>query len=93
MGTSRGSRDVIHDDQGQAGASGRRVLVASLVLKGQAQARSPEASGKGWQDGGHRGAHEGVITRGLWQTKTTFFQDNLYRLSPFKLAVVGSLPA
>ena len=73
-GTSRGSRDVSHDDQGQAGASGRRVLVASLVLKGKAQARSPEASGKGFhigatrprparlQDGGHRRAHDGITT-------------------------------
>ena len=32
-GTSRGLRDVSHDDQGQAGASGRRAPVASLVLK------------------------------------------------------------
>ena len=31
--TLRGSSDVSHDDQGQAGASGRRVLVSSLVLK------------------------------------------------------------
>ena len=29
----------------------------------------------------------------LWQEKTTFCQDDLYLLSPFKLAVVGSLPA
>ena len=29
----------------------------------------------------------------LWQAKTTFSQDSLYLLSPFKLAVVGSLPA
>ena len=45
--TSRGPRDVSHDDQGQAGASAHSVLVSPLVLKGQAQARSPEASGKG----------------------------------------------
>ena len=73
-GTSRGPHDVSHDDQGQAGASTRSVLVSSLVLKGQAQARSPEASRKGfhigatrqrpagWQDGGHRGAQDGVTT-------------------------------
>ena len=73
--TSCGSADVSHDDQGQAGASGRRVPVSSLVLKAQAQARSPEASGKGFhigatrprpagrQDGGHHGAQDGVITR------------------------------
>ena len=34
-GTSRGAHDVRRDDQGQAGASGRRVPVASLVLKGK----------------------------------------------------------
>ena len=34
------------DDQGQAGASGHRVLVSSFVLKGQEQAKSPEVSGK-----------------------------------------------
>ena len=43
-GTSRGPCDASHDDQGQAGASARNVLVSSLVLKRQAQARSPVAS-------------------------------------------------
>ena len=74
-GTSQGFRDVSHDDQGQAGASGRRVPVASLVLKGKVQTRSPEASGKGShfgvtrprpaerQDGGHHGAQAGITTR------------------------------
>ena len=33
---SRGSRDVSHDDQDQAGASARSVLVSSLVLRRQA---------------------------------------------------------
>ena len=73
--TSRGPRDVSHDARHQAGASACSVLVSSLVLKGQAQARSPEASGKGFhigatrprpaerQDGGHRGAQDGVTTR------------------------------
>ena len=73
--TSRGSRDVIHDDRRQAGASARSVLVSSLVLRRPAQARSTEASGKGChigamrprpegrQDGGHRGAQDGVTTR------------------------------
>ena len=67
--TSRGSHDVSHDDQGQEGARGRCVPISTLVLKGQARARSPEASDKGfhigatrprrvgWQDGGHHGAH------------------------------------
>ena len=76
-GTSRGPCDASHDDQGQAGASARSVLVSSLVLKRQAQARSPEALGKGFyigatrprpagrQDGGHRGAQHGVTTRAI----------------------------
>ena len=73
--TSRGSRDVSRDDRRQAGASAHSVLVSSLVLKRQAQARSTEASSKGfhisatrprpagWQDGGHRGVQDGVTTR------------------------------
>ena len=73
-GTSRGAHDASHDDQDQAGASLRSVLVSSLVQRGQAQARSTEASGTGfligatrprpvgWQDGGHHGAQDGVIT-------------------------------
>ena len=77
-GTSRGARDASHDDQGrQAGASPRSVLLSSLVQRGQAQPRSTEASGKGYhfsamrprpgrlQDGGHRGAQDGVTTRAL----------------------------
>ena len=83
-GASRGFHDVSHDDQGQAGASGRRVPVASLVLKGQAQARSPEASGKGFHigatrpgpvgrwDGGHRGAQDGVTTRAFGRRRPPF---------------------
>ena len=75
-GTSRGAHDASHDDQGrQVGASARSVLVSSLVLRKQAQARSTEASGKGFlihatrprlagrQDGGHLGAQDGVTTR------------------------------
>ena len=73
--TSRGSRDVSHDDRHQAGASARSVLVSSLVLRRPAQARSTEASGKGCligatrprpggrRDGGHRGAQDGLTTR------------------------------
>ena len=29
----------------------------------------------------------------FWQTKTTFGQDNLYYMFPFKMVVVGALPA
>ena len=77
-GTSRGARDAGHDDQGcQAGASPCSVLLSSLVQREQAQPRSTEASGKGChfgatrpgpgglQDGGHRGAQDGVTTRAL----------------------------
>ena len=103
--TSRGSRDVSHDDQGRAGASGRRVLVASLVLRGQAQARSPEASGKGFhidatipipagrQDGGHHGAHISVTTRAFGRRRPPFVRTTCTSCLPSKLAVVGSLPA
>ena len=71
-GTSRGAHDASHDDQSQAGASLRRVLVSSLVQRGQAQAR---VSSKGnhfgatrprptkREDGGHRGAQAGVTVR------------------------------
>ena len=73
--TSRGSHDVSHDDRDQAGASARSVLPSSLVPRGQAQARSTEASSKGFhigatrprpegrQDGGHHGAQDSVTTR------------------------------
>ena len=74
-GTSRGAHDASHDDREQAGASAHSVLVSSLVLRRQAQARSTEASSKGFhitatrprpagrQDGGHCGAQDGVTTR------------------------------
>ena len=66
--TSRGSRDVSHDDRDQAGACARSVLISPLVLRERAQAQSTEASSKGFhidatrprpagrQDGGHHGA-------------------------------------
>ena len=44
--TSRGSRDVSHDERHQAGASARSVLISSLVLRRPAQAKSTEASSK-----------------------------------------------
>ena len=76
-GTSRGARDASRDNLDQAGAGRCSVLVSSLVQRGQAQAWSTEASRKGYhfggmrprpaerQDGGHRGAQDGVITRAL----------------------------
>ena len=62
----------------------RSVLVSSLVLKRQAQARSPEASGKGFhigatrprpaggQDGGHHGAQDGVTTSAFGRRRPSF---------------------
>ena len=78
QGTSRGAHDASHDDQGQAGAGLRRVLVSSLVQREQAQAR---VSSKGnhfgatrprpveRQDEGHRGAQDGVTTRAFRRRK------------------------
>ena len=86
-GTLRGSPDVSRDDRSQAGASGRRVPVSSLVLKRQAQPRSPEASGKGFHIGATRPRPAGRRSpwsprrrhrQSLWQAKTTFSQDSLY---------------
>ena len=67
----------------QAGSSALSVLISSLVLKGKAQARSPEASGKGFhigarprpagrQDGGHHGAHDSVTTRAFGRRRSPF---------------------
>ena len=72
-GTSRGTHDASHDDQGrQAGASPRSVIVSSLVQREQAQARAsskdihfgatrPRPAEQ--EDGSHRGAQAGVTTR------------------------------
>ena len=101
-GTSRGARDASHDDQGQAGAGLRRVLVSHSVQRGQAQAK---ASGKGYclgatrprlaerQDGGHRGSQAIVIVRVFWQARTNFSQDKCTRCSPSKWPIVGALLA
>ena len=104
-GTSRGSRDLSHDDRSQAGASGHRVPVSSSVLKKQARARSPEASDKGFhigatrprpvgrQDGGHREAHSCITTRVFGRRRPHFVRLTCTSCLPSKLAVVGSLPA
>ena len=88
-GTSRGSRDASHADQGQAGANACSVLVSPLVLRGQTQARSTEASSKGChigatrsrpggrQGGGHRGAQD-CVTLELFAGEDRFCQDSLY---------------
>ena len=107
--TSRGSRDISHDDRGQAGASGHSVPVSSLVLRRQAQARSTEASGKGfhigatrprpagWQDEGHHGAQDSVITSTFDRRRpplvriasTSFPLSNWPLLDPFPLNIWG----
>ena len=104
-GTSRGSYDASHENRGQAGASTRSVLISSLVLKRQAQARSPEASGKGFhisamrprrarrQDGGHRGAQDGVTTRAFGRRRPPLVRITCTSCLPSNLAVVGSLPS
>ena len=73
-----------HDNRSQAGASGHSVPVASLVLKGQAQVRSPKAPDKGFhigatrprpagrQDEYHREAHSGVTTRAFGRRRPPF---------------------
>ena len=75
QGTSQGAHDASHDAQGQgrqAGAGLRRVLVSSLVQRGQVQAGvsskgnhfgATRPSLVGRQSGGHRGAQVGVTTR------------------------------
>ena len=70
-GTSPGARDARHDDQGcQAGASVRSVLVSSSVLRRQAQARSTEASSKGFHIGATRPRPEGRKTEVTMEPKT-----------------------
>ena len=101
-GTSRGSHDASHDDQGQAGAVLRRVLVSPLVQRGQAQAK---VSGKGYHsgatrprpagrpDGGHRGAQDGVITSAFGSRRPPLVRITCTRCSPSKWPIVGALPA
>ena len=100
--TSRGSHDVSHDDQGQAGASGRSVPVSSLVLRRQAQTRSPEESSKGFHSGatrprppGRRSSRSPPLRQlqSFLQAKTTFVRITCTSCLPSNLAVVGSLPA
>ena len=104
-GASRGVHNPSHDDQDQAGASLRSVLVSSLLQRGQAQAWSTEASGKGFhigatrprpagqQDGGHRGAQDSVIASSFGSRRPTLVRITCTRCSPSKMAVVGALPA
>ena len=85
-GTSRGSHDVSHDDQGQAGASKRRG--GSFLFDAKEASAGEEYRGIGQrlpyqcnetktrrrQDGGHRRAHRSVTTRSFSQAKITFLR-------------------
>ena len=104
QGTSRGARDASHDDQDRAGAGLRSVLVSPSVQRGQAQAK---ASGKGYrfgairprpaerQDGGHRGAQDGVTVRVFGSRRPTLVRisvldvplQNGQSLAPFPLII------
>ena len=101
-GTSRGAHDASHDDQGrQSGASPRSVLLSSLVQREQAQAR---ASSKGIhfgatrprpvqrQDGGHRGAQDGVIVRAFGSRRPTLVRITCTRCSPSKWPLLAPFP-
>ena len=103
-GTSQGAHGASHDDQDQAGASLCSVLVSSLVQRGQAQARSTEASSKGYhfgatrprpverQDGGHRGAQDDVISSAFGSRRPTLVRINCTRCSPSKWPLLAPFP-
>ena len=104
QGTSRGARDASHDDRDQAGSGLRSVLVSSLVQRGQAQAWSTEASGKGChfgatrprlaerQDGGHRGAQDGVIASAFGSRRPTLARITCTICSPSKCPLLAPFP-
>ena len=87
--TLRGSSDLSRVDRDQAGASAHSVLASSLVLRWQAQARSSEASGKGFHIGAMRQDQQDGKTEVTVEPKTAsppeplagedyFCQDKLY---------------
>lgn len=103
-GTSQGARDASHDDRDQAGAGLCSVLVSSLVQRGQAQVRSTEASSKGYhfsatrprpaerQDGGHRGAQDGVIASAFGNRRPTLVRITCTRCFPSKWPLLAPFP-
>ena len=103
-GTSRGAHDASCDDREQAGTGLFSVLVSSLVQRGQAQAWSTEASGKGYhfgatrprpaerQDGGHRGAQDGVIAIAFGSRRPTLVRITCTRCSPSKWPLLAPFP-
>ena len=103
-GTSRGAHDASHDDQDQAGTGLCSVLVSSFVQRGQAQARSTNASSKGYhfnatrprpaerQDGGHCGAQDGVIASAFGSRRSTLVRITGTRCSPSKWPLLAPIP-
>ena len=103
-GTSQGAHDASHEDQDQAGASLRSFLVSSLVQRGQAQARSTEASGKGYhigatrprpagrQDGGHRGVQDGVTTGAFGSRRPPLVSITSTSCPPSKWPLLAPFP-
>lgn len=102
--TSQGACDASHDDRDQAGASLCSVLVSSLVQRGQAQAQSTEASGKGFhigamrprpgerQDGDHLGAQDGVITSAFGRRRPTLVRIACTTYPPLKWSLLAPFP-
>ena len=91
--TSRGSRDVSHDDRHQAGANACSVLVSPLVERRQAQPWSTKASGEGCHFGATRRRPWTTRRRSSWsprrhhhqsfsQAKTTFVRIACTRCPP-----------
>ena len=101
--TLRGSHDVSHDDQGQAGASGSSVPVSPLVTRRQAHAWNPENQARFPYRCNKSKTAETVGQRSsrsppwchhqrLSQVKTSFVRISCTSCPPSNLAVVGSLP-
>ena len=102
--TSRGSADMNHDDQGQVGASGRRVLVSSLVQRRQIAGTESQGSSQRFpfscnktktaRTAGRRSSPRPPRRHDqrLLQAKTTFVRIRCTSCLPSNLAVVGSLP-
>ena len=100
-GTSRGSHDESRDDQGQAGASGRSVLVSSSLQ--QRQATGAESRGISQRFPFRCNKTKTANTTGrrsspspprrhdqrLFVGEDYFCQDKLYYLSPFKSGRCG----
>ena len=103
-GTSRGAHDASHDDRDQAGASLCSVLVSSLVQREQAQARSTEASSKGYHigatrprpakrhDGGHRGAQDSIIASAFGSRRPTLVRITCTSCPPSNWPLLAPFP-